>query len=84
MIFRYFPETDSLYVEFEPDQAAETVAVTDSFLIDFDSDSHIVGIDIDKASNHLDLSALDANVLPFRWLTEARTPVMADTGTGHS
>lgn len=51
MIFRYFPETDSLYVEFEPDQAAETVAVTDSFLIDFDSDSHIVGIDIDKASN---------------------------------
>ncbi len=81
MIFRYFPETDSLYVEFRSDQAAETVAVSDSVLVDLDSDGHVVGIDIDQASSHLDLSALDANGVPFQWLTEERPVIAAENGS---
>ena len=80
MRFRYFPETDSLYVEFRSDPATETVAVTDSVLVDLDSSGRIVGIDIDKASEHLDLSALDEDGLPFQWLTEERPVVPAETG----
>ncbi len=83
MKFRYFPETDTLYVEFRSDPAIETVAVTDSVLVDLDNSGRTIGIDLYKASEHLDLSALDEDSLPFQWLTEERPVVPAETGTWH-
>jgi uncharacterized protein YuzE len=34
-------------------------------VIDLDADGHAVGIDIDQASRHLDLSTLDLRRVPF-------------------
>lgn len=83
MRFRYFPETDSLYIEFKPEPAAETVEVSDSVLVDLDKDGHVVGLDIDKASEHPDLSDLNADSPPITWLTELSPTVVADAATSH-
>lgn len=37
----------------------------EGILIDLDADGHEVGIDIDQASKHLDLSTLDLRRVPF-------------------
>ena len=72
MLFRYFPETDTLYIECRPWQAAETVEVSDTVLVDLDREGHIIGIDIDNASRHVDIPAAGENRPLVRWRTEKR------------
>ena len=55
MLFRYFPETDTLYIEFRPGQAAETVEVSETVLVDLNCEGHVIGIDIDNASRQVDI-----------------------------
>ena len=50
MKLRYYPETDSLYIEFQPRSGAETLEVHDGVNIDIDSQGEVVGLDIDHAS----------------------------------
>lgn len=66
MKLHYYPETDSLYVEFQEGPGAETREVADGVQLDLDARGHIVGFDIDRASTRLDLSTLEANALPLR------------------
>ena len=66
MKLHYYPETDSLYVEFKATPGAETVEITDGLNVDFDSGGRVVGFDIDHASKHLDLSTLETDSLPLR------------------
>ena len=66
MRLHYYPDTDSLYVEFQEGPGAETREVADGVQIDLDTRSDIVGFDIDRASIHLDLSTLGAKALPPR------------------
>ena len=65
MKIRYYPETDSLYVEFKAGPGAETLAVNNSVNIDIDANGEIVGLDIDHASKRLDLSELEIEALPI-------------------
>ena len=58
MKLHYYPETDSLYVEFTSRPGADTIEVTDGLNVDLDADGEVVGFDIDQASRRLDLSAL--------------------------
>ena len=65
MKLHYYPETDSLYVEFTAQPGAETIEVTDGLNVDLDANGHVVGFDIDQASRRLDLSTLEAESLPL-------------------
>jgi uncharacterized protein YuzE len=66
MKLHYYEETDSLYIDLNNRDSAESVEVADGVVVDFDADGNIVGIDIDHASKKLDLRTLDAGALPLR------------------
>ena len=66
MKLHYYPETDSLYVEFKPTPGAETREITDGLNVDLDANGEVVGFDIDHASKHLDLATLETESLPLR------------------
>ncbi len=65
MKLHYYPETDSLYVEFKARPGAETIEIIEGLNVDIDADGEVVGFDIDHASQRLDLSTLEAEALPL-------------------
>jgi len=66
MRLHYYPETDSLYVEFKDGPGVETREVSDGLNLDLDASGEVVGFDIDHASKRLDLSTLETQSLPLR------------------
>jgi len=66
MKLHYYPETDSLYVEFRTGPGAKTHEVADGLNVDLDDDGNVVGFDIDHASRRLDLSTLETTALPLQ------------------
>jgi uncharacterized protein YuzE len=62
----YYPETDSLYIELRPEPGAETREITDGVNADLNAAGELVGLDIDHASRHVDLAALETAGLPVR------------------
>lgn len=71
MKLHYYPDTDSLYIELSSRPGAETRSVTDRVNLDLDVEGRLVGIDIDQASKHLDLTSLETSDLPLRALKAA-------------
>ena len=67
MKLHYYPETDSLYIEFSEEPGVETREVTDSVIVDIDARGNLVGFDIDRASDQLGLSSLETTALPLRY-----------------
>ena len=55
MKLHYYPETDSLYVEFQARPGAETIEIIEGLNVDIDADGEVVGFDIDQASRTLGL-----------------------------
>ena len=66
MKLHYYPDTDSLYIEFSEEAGAETREVSEGVTVDVDARGNVVGFGIDRASNRLDLSSLEATSLPLR------------------
>jgi len=66
MKLHYYPDTDSLYVEFRTAPGAKTREVADGLNVDLDDDGNVVGFDIDHASRRLDLSTLETTALPLQ------------------
>lgn len=64
MKLHYYPETDSLYIELNASKSEDSQEIADGLVIDFDADGNIIGIDIDRASQKLDLNTLEAVNLP--------------------
>jgi uncharacterized protein YuzE len=64
MKLHYYPETDSLYIELKNTPGAETREITAGLVADFDANGDIVGLDIDHASQKLDLSKIETVALP--------------------
>jgi uncharacterized protein YuzE len=56
--FNYFPDTDSLYVDRSHKQSTESQEVSEGVVLDYDADGNLVGIDIDHASQKLNLREL--------------------------
>ena len=65
MKLHYYPETDSLYVEFKTRPGTDTIEVTEGPNVDLDAEGEVVGFDIDQASRRLDLSTLETEALPL-------------------
>ena len=66
MKLNYHPETDSLYIDLSGKTSVETREVSEGVLLDYDSDGNLVGIDIDNASNKVQLKDLILSKLPSR------------------
>ena len=65
MKFRYYSETDSLYIDLSDIPSADSREVAPGVVLDFDAGGRIVGIDIDHASTLIDLTRLQAEGLPL-------------------
>ncbi len=64
MKMHYDPVTDSLYLEFSERAGTDTVEIAPGVVADFAADGSLVGLDIDHASQKLDLSRLETVGLP--------------------
>jgi uncharacterized protein YuzE len=68
----YYPDTDSLYVEFQRRPSVDTREIAPDVRLDLDAQGRPVGLDIDHASTTLDLETLESEGLPLRPRTPAR------------
>ncbi len=64
MKLRYYPETESLYIELSPEPGVDVIEVADGVVADIDARGRVVGLDIDNTTAHIDLSSLEAVDLP--------------------
>ena len=65
MKLHYYRETDSLYIDLVDRPSTESRDVAPGVILDFDADGVLVGIDIDHASQKLDLSRVETVALPL-------------------
>ena len=72
MRFRYYPETDSLYIDLSEKASVDSREVAPGVVLDFDAEGKLVGIDIDRASQIVDLSRLEAEQLPIGSLSVSK------------
>jgi len=56
MKLRYYPDTDSLYIDLAERPSVDSREIAPGIVLDFDATGALVGIDIDQASHHLDRS----------------------------
>jgi len=55
MKIQYFPDTDTLYIEFKPVEVAETRDLDENTLLDLDKAGHTLGITVEHASERTDV-----------------------------
>ena len=71
MKMKYFKDTDSLYIDLSENPSAESTEISEGIVLDYDEDGKLVGIDIDNASNKVDLDRLIVSSLPGKIETDA-------------
>ena len=71
MKLNYYPETDSLYIDLSATSSVESKEISEGVVLDYDSEGHITGIDIDNASHKIDLKEIVLSKIPaeFKKLT---------------
>jgi uncharacterized protein YuzE len=67
----YHPDTDSLYIDLSERPSAESREISEGVVLDYDVDGRLVGIDIDNASNKVELRRLILSNLPGKVETTA-------------
>ena len=65
MKLHYYAETDSLYIDLAAAPSAGSQEISDGLVADYDDRGRIVGLDIQHASERLDLSTLETYHLPL-------------------
>lgn len=65
MKLNYYEETDSLYIDLSSVPSTDSKEIADGLIIDFDDAGRIVGIDIQHASERIDLSSIESKHLPL-------------------
>ena len=63
-LLRYYPETDSLYIDLSEKPSVDSYEVAPGVVLDFDAEGKLVGTDIDRASRIVDDTRLEAEGLP--------------------
>ena len=64
MKLHYYPETDSLYIDLNSKPSVDSREIVSGLVADFDAEGNVVGLDIDHASQKLDLKTLETVSLP--------------------
>lgn len=65
MKLKYYSDTDSLYIELSPNPSADSHEISSGIVLDYDANNNIVGIDIDHASQKIDMSEITIDKLPI-------------------
>ena len=65
MKLSYYPDTDSLYIDLSEIPSVESREISEGVVLDYDAAGHVVGIDIDNASQKVALKELTLSKLPF-------------------
>lgn len=71
MKLNYYAETDSLYIDLSERPSTESREISEGVVLDYDVDGKLVGIDIDNASNKVELQKLVLSNLPGEIETDA-------------
>jgi uncharacterized protein YuzE len=66
MKLHYDPETDSLYIDLNAKPSVDSREIQEGLVVDLDEQGRVVGIDIQHASQTLDLTTLESESLPLR------------------
>ena len=66
MRLHYDAATDSLYIDLAERPSVDSDEVADGVVLDFDADGHLVGIDINHASQRVNLTQLVIDRLPSK------------------
>ena len=66
MKFHYYKETDSLYIDLSEKMSTDSQEVAPGIVLDFDDSGKLVGIDIQNASENVELTSLEADEIPLR------------------
>ena len=64
MKLHYYPDTDSLCIDFGSKHSAESQEIREGVEIDFDKEGNITGVDIQHASGKLDLTSMETIAIP--------------------
>jgi len=64
MKLNYYSDTDSLYIDLSEQPSVESREISEGIVLDYDVAGNLVGIDIDNASQKVDLKKLTLNKLP--------------------
>lgn len=64
MRLRYYPDTDSLYIDLTSRPSAESKEISEGVVLDYDVQGNLVGIDIDNASRKIDLKEVVLSKIP--------------------
>lgn len=73
MKLHYDQETDSLYIDLNSRPSADSREIQEGVVLDLDAKGKLVGIDIQHASEILDLATFEAESLPVAALRAPRT-----------
>jgi uncharacterized protein YuzE len=65
MKLKYYPDTDSLYIDLSGKSSVDSREISEGVVLDYDESGSIVGIDIDNASKKVDLQELMVAKIPF-------------------
>lgn len=64
MKIHYYAETDSLYIDLNAKPGVETREIVEGLVVDLDTQGNVVGIDIDHASQKIDMQSLEMIAFP--------------------
>lgn len=64
MKISYYPDTDSLYIELSEQPSTASQEISEGVVLDYGSEGRLVGIDIDNASNKVELEKLVLTKIP--------------------
>ena len=65
MRINYYPDTDSLYIELSDKTSSDSMEISEGIVLDYDNKGTLVGIDIDNATEKINLKELILNKLPL-------------------
>jgi uncharacterized protein YuzE len=74
MKLHYYPETDSLYIDLADRPGVDSQEIAPGVVLDFDDAGQLVGIDIDRASQVVNLTRLEAESLPITSFALSQDP----------
>ena len=64
MKLNYYKDTDSLYIDLSSRTSTESREISEGVVLDYDAEGNIVGIDIDNASQKIDLDEVVLSRIP--------------------
>jgi uncharacterized protein YuzE len=64
MKLKYYPDTDSLYIDLSSRPSVDSREISDGVVLDYDADGNLTGIDIDNASRKIDLKEVVLSKMP--------------------